>query len=217
MSTLTPTRRDLVRKDRQDRREQVRESRDDRRKAIAAAARALLVEKGFEGLRTRDIADRVGINVATLHYHVPTKDALVELVAESACAEFAAQGRAHYQAQATPAERLHAEFVEFIDTLEHHGELMAVMAEFGQRSRRDAKVRAEFEQLRGVWLGHVVNILAQGVRDGTFRPDLDPPVGGAMIIATLTGLGGIPNVPLTLVRSICDELERSLRRPVPKS
>ena len=53
---------------------------DDRRDAIARAARSLIVEKGVEGLRTRDIADRVGINIATLHYHVPTKEALIELV-----------------------------------------------------------------------------------------------------------------------------------------
>ncbi|MBI4046729.1 MAG: TetR family transcriptional regulator, partial [Devosia nanyangense] len=45
-----------------------RESTEERRRAIAMAARQLIIEKGFEGLRTRDIADRVGINIATLHY-----------------------------------------------------------------------------------------------------------------------------------------------------
>ena len=38
-----------------------RESGDERRIAIAHAARALIIEKGLEGLRTRDIAERVGI------------------------------------------------------------------------------------------------------------------------------------------------------------
>ena len=64
---------------------------DGRRAAIATAARALIVEKGIEGLRTRDIAERVGINVATLHYHVPSKEALIELVAESLKREFMQQ------------------------------------------------------------------------------------------------------------------------------
>ena len=67
---------------------------DDRKRAIAAAARSLIVEKGFEGLRTREIADRVGINVATLHYHIPTKDALIELVAQSMKEDFMEQ---HYR------------------------------------------------------------------------------------------------------------------------
>ena len=56
-----------------------RESGDERRIAIARAARALIIGKGLEGLRTRDIAERVGINIATLHYHVPSKEALVAL------------------------------------------------------------------------------------------------------------------------------------------
>ena len=68
-----------------------RGSSDIRRPAIAAAARALIAERGFEGLRTRDIAERVGINVATLHYHVPSKEALIELVAQSMRDDFIAQ------------------------------------------------------------------------------------------------------------------------------
>ena len=70
--------------------EPTRRDTDQRRLEIAAAARALIAERGFEGLRTRDIAERVGINIATLHYHVPSKEALVELVAQSLRDEFKA-------------------------------------------------------------------------------------------------------------------------------
>ena len=72
-----------------------RESGEDRRLAIARAARAIIVEKGLEGLRMRDIAARVGINIATLHYHVPSKEALVALVAESLRRDFRAQALRH--------------------------------------------------------------------------------------------------------------------------
>src|ERR1700755_2512940 len=93
---------------------------DDRRHEIAAAARALIVEKGFEGLRTRDIADRVGINIATLHYHVPSKEALIQLVADSARDEFIAQHKALSSEGMTGTQRLRAEFDEYIDTFENH-------------------------------------------------------------------------------------------------
>ena len=190
-----------------------RESTEDRRHAIAMAARALIVEKGFEGLRTRDIADRVGINIATLHYHVPTKEALIQLVADSARDEFIAQHRATPKEGMTGAERLHAEFDEFLDTYVNHAELLEVMSAFDQRARRDPAVKAIFDRLRGKWLGIVVNILAFGVRDGSFRADLDPAVAGAMIIATLTGATRIPGTTAGLIRSICVELERSVRNP----
>lgn len=190
-----------------------RESTEDRRQAIAMAARALIAEKGFEGLRTRDIADRVGINIATLHYHVPTKEALIQLVADSARDEFIAQHRATPKEGMTGTDRLHAEFHEFLDTFDNHAELLDVMCEFDQRSRRDPAVKAIFDRLRGKWLGIVVNILAFGVRDGSFRADLDPAVAGAMIIATLTGATRIPGTTASLIRSICVELERSVRNP----
>ena len=93
-----------------------RESGDDRRQAIAAAARAIIVEKGLEGLRTRDIAERVGINIATLHYHVPTKEALIALVAESLRNDFRAQSLRRSRAGKTALQRLHIEFDEFRET-----------------------------------------------------------------------------------------------------
>lgn len=191
-----------------------RESTADRRQAIAIAARKIIAEKGFEGLRTRDIADRVGINIATLHYHVPTKDALIQLVADSARDEFIAQHRSTPKDGMTGAERLRAEFDEYIDTFENHAELLEVMCEFDQRSRRDPAVKAIFDRLRGRWLGTVVNVLSFGVRDGSFRDDLDPAVAGAMIIATLTGATRIPGTSTALIRSICAELERSFRKPL---
>jgi AcrR family transcriptional regulator len=190
-----------------------REATADRRHEIATAARALIVEKGFEGLRTRDIADRVGINIATLHYHVPSKEALIQLVADSARDEFIAQYRSTPQEGMTGAERLRAEFDEFVDTFENHAELLDVMCEFDQRARRDPAVKAIFDRLRGKWLGIVVNILSFGVRDGSFRDDLDPAVAGAMIIATLTGATRIAGTGAPLIRSICAELERSVRNP----
>src|SRR6478752_5112118 len=124
-----------------------RENADTRRPAIAAAARALIAERGFEGLRTRDIAERVGINVATLHYHVPTKEALIEIVAQSMRDDFIAQGKAWRRAGRTPLQELQAEFAEFRDTMEHNPQLFAVLAEMVERARRDPRIDAAVRPL----------------------------------------------------------------------
>ena len=47
------------------------------RQALARAAYQIIAESGFEGLRTRDVAERVGVNIATLHYYFSTKEDLV--------------------------------------------------------------------------------------------------------------------------------------------
>ena len=49
----------------------------ERQEALVQAAYDLLAERGFEGLRTRDIAAKVGVNIATLHYYFPTKEKLI--------------------------------------------------------------------------------------------------------------------------------------------
>lgn len=55
---------------------------------IAEAAIRVFTRKGYDGTKTRDIADEAGINVATLHYHHKSKDELFSLVARSAMSEF---------------------------------------------------------------------------------------------------------------------------------
>src|SRR5918911_3782659 len=83
----------------------------DRRLALVAAAYRRIATDGFEGLRTRDIAADVGVNIATLHYYFPTKEALIRSVIGQAMQRFMAtmpqggaaveQLRGHLRALAT--------------------------------------------------------------------------------------------------------------------
>src|SRR5205823_12230072 len=51
--------------------------KEDRRRALVLAAFGQIAERGFEGLRTREVAAEAGVNIATLHYYFPTKEALI--------------------------------------------------------------------------------------------------------------------------------------------
>lgn len=48
------------------------------RDRILAAATALFAERGAEGVAMRDIAERVGIDVSSVHHHFPTKSGLYD-------------------------------------------------------------------------------------------------------------------------------------------
>ncbi len=152
---------------------QKRESGDGRRAAIAAAARSLIVEKGLEGLRTRDIAARVGINIATLHYHVPSKEALISLVAQSLKDEFRAQDLSRPREGRTGLELLHIEFDDAMESLEKAPERLAVMAELTERARRDPAIAAIMRPMRSGWLAQLAEIFRKGAEDGSLRPDID--------------------------------------------
>ena len=181
---------------------------DTRPAAIAAATRALIVERGFAGLRTRDIADRVGINIATLHYHVPGKARLVELVAESLRDDFLAQQARRPRAGLTPPERL--DLGDFCETFTGDPDRREVMAELVQRARHDASVRAVLKPMQEGWLCHVAAIIADGVADGSFRSDADPQAGARMIVATLMGFRRLPDAGAEMFDALARELLRGL-------
>jgi TetR/AcrR family transcriptional regulator len=67
----------------------VKEKKDQNtEQKILNAARAIFMEKGMDGARMQDIADRAGMNKALLHYYFRNKEKLFETVFTEAAANF---------------------------------------------------------------------------------------------------------------------------------
>lgn len=196
--------------------EPVRRDTDHRRAEIAAAARKLIAERGFEGLRTRDIADSVGINIATLHYHVPSKEALVALVAQSLRDEFRAQYARHTRHGLSAVEELRLEFADFRETLTDNREAFTVLSELAARAKRDEKIAAVMTPLHAFWHGMVTDIVERGRLDGSFRPDIDPEAAASMIIGAMIGSQRREGDAIAFYDRVAAELERSLTNPSAK-
>jgi AcrR family transcriptional regulator len=191
-----------------------RESGDERRAAIAAAARALIVEKGMAGLRMRDIAERVGINIATLHYHVPSKAALVRLVVETLIDDFRAQPMARPRAQLPPAALLEHEFADFYEAYIEHPEIGRLMEEFLNLRQRDADIRAAIDPMQSYWTRMIADILAAGRADGCFRADLDPDAAAQMLTGALINYSHHPTPSAQAFGRLTAELRRAIANPL---
>jgi len=196
--------------------EPTRRDTDHRRIEIAAAARALIAERGFEGLRTRDIAEQVGINIATLHYHVPSKEALVELVAQSLRDEFKAQHMRRSRDGLSALEVLRLEFSDFRETLAKGGETFIVLSELSERARRDPRIAAVMQPLQTFWHGQIAEILDRGRADGSFRADLDAPAAASIVIGGMIASQRSPGDRLAFFDRVVAELERAVRNPTPQ-
>jgi AcrR family transcriptional regulator len=186
---------------------------DDRRAAIAKAARELIVAKGVEGLRTRDIAERVGINVATLHYHVPSKEALIELVAESLAEQFHDQHVMRPREHLGALERLAIEFVDFREFVFERPEVMLVFSELMERARRDERIGAAIFPLKHRWRETLIELLRDGVTDGAFRPDIDPDAAASMIMSSMIGFCRSRIKDVGSYERLAAELQRAIRNP----
>ena len=160
----------------------------DRRKSLLQAAFDVIALSGFEGLRTRAVAQRAGVNIATLHYYFPTKQALVEGLAQFLSGIFAG-----LHAPSPPStgwlalDHLRQEFIDARFYQERFPELDVVLQELSLRSNRDPAVKAALSSLMLSWRSWIESIVRQGVVDHTFRQDLDVEATIPMLMAVFAG------------------------------
>jgi AcrR family transcriptional regulator len=161
------------------------------------AAYRQIAARGFEGLRTREVAAEVGVNIATLHYYFPTKEKLIEGVVEHAMRRFQSTLEPH----GTSADQLRNYLRAVRRLVQDEPELGAVMGELMLRSSRDPALAGTMEQMYGVWHRTVRGLLKRAVKEGHMRRDVDSDEVAAIIVATLTGVslpstGGRPDQAL---------------------
>jgi AcrR family transcriptional regulator len=147
------------------------------------AAYDRIAEAGFEGLRTRDVAAEVGINVATLHYHFPTKEALIRGVVQHAMRKFAAT----LPREGTPAEQLRGHFTALRTLLRDEPRLWAVLGELALRAQRDPAIAAIVGTSDDAWHRKMGDMLARGIDAGELDARLDPDRAASLVVAAIRG------------------------------
>jgi len=159
-------------------------STDDRRQALVRAAFNEIAERGFEGLRTREVAAEVGVNIATLHYHFPSKEALIRAVLELAMQRFRSTLKSHGSA----ADQLRNHLRAVRKLLSDEPQLGAVMAELTLRSARDPSIAGIMAETYEAWHRTVRGLLRRAAREGHVGPELDSDDVAAIVVATLTSM-----------------------------
>jgi len=148
------------------------------------AAYREIAERGFEGLRTREVASEVGVNIATLHYYFPTKESLIRAVLDHAMGRF----RTTLAPHGSPADQLRNYLRATRKLALDEPELGAVMAELALRSVRDDQIGSIMNEMYGVWHTTLRGLLRRSVREGKLRRELDSDAVAALIISTLTSM-----------------------------
>ena len=148
------------------------------------AAYREIAERGFEGLRTREVAAEVGVNIATLHYYFPTKESLIRAVLDHAMGRF----RTTLAPHGSPADQLRNYLRATRKLMLDEPELGAVMAELALRSIRDDSIGSILNEMYDVWHVTLRGLLRRAVKEGKLRPEADSDAVAALIVATLTAM-----------------------------
>ena len=133
------------------------------------AAYREIAERGFEGLRTREVAAEVGVNIATLHYYFPTKESLIRAVLDHAMGRF----RTTLAPHGSPADQLRNYLRATRKLMLDEPELGAVMAELALRSIRDDSIGSILNEMYEVWHVTLRGLLRRAVKEGKLRPEAD--------------------------------------------
>ena len=178
----------------------------DRRRELVAAAYHRLASHGFEGLRTRDVAADVGVNIATLHYYFPTKDALIRAVIGQAIQRFTQT----MPADGSPVDQLRGHLRALGQLLKQDPQLWAVMGELVLRAPRDPDLGRIFRQTDAFWHRSLRDLLSRCVAEGAIDPSIDPDDMAALMIAAIKGLS-LPTVA-GFQPEVADQVFRQLER-----
>ena len=161
---------------------------EPRKDALVAAAYQILATRGFEGLRTREVAAAVGVNIATLHYYFPHKEDLIRGVVAYAMGRF----RGTLGGAGSAEDQLRAHFRGLRRLSRDEPELFAVMAELAIRGVRDASLRRIVGGTDDAWRAMLRTLLRRAKDEGAIAEDLDPDGMAAVIVATLKGTFMLP-------------------------
>lgn len=156
------------------------------RKRILDAAAAELAESGYRSTSLTAIADRIGMQAASLYYHFSSKDELVlevlrlgtQTVREAVADAVIALGDAPASDQALRvAIRAHLTAV-----LAQGSYTTANVRSYGQLPPHiSAQHREEQRGYGGTWR----KLVDRGMQDGTFRRDLDPRAARLLILGAM--------------------------------
>jgi AcrR family transcriptional regulator len=151
---------------------------------LIQAAFNQIAQHGFEGLRTRDVASEVGVNIATLHYYFPTKEALIRGVLDSVMERF----RSTLEPHGSPADQLRNHLRAVRKLMTDESQVASVMGELALRSTRDKSIASIMDKTYDVWQTTMRGLLRRAVREGGAPPELDSDAVAAIIITTLTAM-----------------------------
>ena len=160
-----------------------------RRLQIVSIAMREIATKGFEGLRFQEVAKQAGINNATLSYHFPTKEALVQGVVNYLTEELKKTRSGLGDTPMTALQELRLEFDDLRKLLRARPKLFIVLIELSLRGLRDPAINRIEKNRDRLWRDHLTGMIRRGMEQGVFRRRIYAEAVATALMAQFKGLG----------------------------
>ncbi|MFC9269115.1 TetR/AcrR family transcriptional regulator [Streptomyces zhihengii] len=141
---------------------------DARREELLRAARAVILTRGLNSTRVRDIADQAGVATGTVTYYFRELDELFDLVFAEAVERFCTAREHDTLTRANPREQLAALLRSGLPS-GPDDELCCLLYEFSPQARQRASDAASRRELYGRQVDLYIRVLTAGQEEGRFR------------------------------------------------
>jgi AcrR family transcriptional regulator len=180
----------------------------DRKTELVEIAYRLIAQNGLEGFRIRQVAAEAEIDNGTLHYHFPSKEALIHGVVDYLMEDLQNNRSVRSDSNPTALDELHMEFEDIRLRLHSTPEQFIVLNDLAVRSWRDPVVAKMFKKLDDGWHVHLAAMLKRGIQQGIFRKNLNVPLCARAIMVALRGIGYQSRLPPRKIDELLSELAR---------
>lgn len=139
-----------------------------RREELLRAVRAVILQRGLQGTRVRDIADQAGVATGTVTYYFRELDELFDLVFAEAVERFCSAREQDAAGRPDPREQLAAVLRSGLPN-GPDDELCCLLYEFSPQARRRASDASLRRELYGRQVELYIRVLSAGEATGCFR------------------------------------------------
>lgn len=143
-----------------------------RRDELLDLAARMFAERGLKATTVRDIADSAGILSGSLYHHFKSKEQMVEEVLKDFLDWLFARYQEILDRETTPLGRLTGLFMTSFEAIEHRHAQVVIYQDEAKRLSSIPQfgfVDERNREQRKMW----IDILQQGISDGSFRQDID--------------------------------------------
>ncbi|GHH50655.1 TetR/AcrR family transcriptional regulator [Streptomyces candidus] len=178
----------------------------------------LIAEHGYHAVRVADIAAACATSTATIHYHFPGRDDLLEAAVRRCIDEDTARRAARLSGARDAADELR----RLIELQTPYGEQQRrrwrVWLDLWAEAARSTAVGRLHGEYYRQWRDTVADVVRRGVAQGVFRPDADPRATALGLTALVDGLAAqvlaaAPDAPAP-GSTTAEDMHAALRRYV---
>ena len=159
-----------------------------REREIVAAATRVFAEKGYAAASIQDVAEAVGILKGSLYYYFDTKEELLWKILVDVYDQALASLDESLASGGTALDRIRTFALRHVEFCAANRSGMTVFAR--EHDSLGEERRRELDGRRGAYHRQLAAVIADGQREGSVRPEVDPLLATRALLGMASGASG---------------------------